>query len=198
MEESSFLWRGTNSNIDIIRRYIEDTKCNKYDITRVMELSERTMLLVAEPGMGKSTFLSHMEHEIKKWNTAVWVLRINLNEHTLPLENIEFEQECIGKCKTFLWNAALSPEQDALQLVENIFIQALGQTGNMVIILDGFDEISPDDIPKVEMLIREIKERTAAKLWVSSRSSYRLHLEEIMTTFAFTLQPFTRKNQIDF
>lgn len=85
-----------------------------------------------------------------------------------------------------------------MALKEETFLQALEKTGKMVIILDGFDEISPDDIPKVEMLIREIKERTAAKLWVSSRSSYRLNLEEIMTKFAITLQPFTRANQIDF
>ena len=79
MEESFFLWRDSNSNIDIIRSYTDETKCRKYDIEIVMEQSDRTMLLVAEPGMGKSTFLSHMEHEIKKCNTAVSVLRINLN-----------------------------------------------------------------------------------------------------------------------
>jgi hypothetical protein len=75
----------------------------------VMEHNDRTMLLVAEPEMGKSTFLSHMEHEIKKRNTAVWVLRINLNEHTCALENIEFEEECIDKCKVFFCGVLLIP-----------------------------------------------------------------------------------------
>ena len=66
------LVRNSNSNIDIIGRYIDETKCRKYDFEIVKEQSDRTMLLAAEPGMGKSTFLSHMEHEIKKRNTAVW------------------------------------------------------------------------------------------------------------------------------
>ena len=118
VEEGSFLWRDTNCSIDIIRRYIDDKKCKKYNITSVMEHSEGTMLLVAEPGIGKSTFLSHMEREIKKRNTTVWVLRVNLNEHTRTWEKIEFGEECIDKCKVFLWSAAHSPEQGALKMTK--------------------------------------------------------------------------------
>jgi len=94
----------------------------------VMEHKERTMLLVAEPGMGKSTFLSYMAHEIKKWKPSVWVLRINLNEHTKAMEDTEFEQQCVDECKSFLWSVAHSPEQDALKVTKQIFLQALEQT----------------------------------------------------------------------
>ena len=197
-EEGSFLWRGSNCNIDTIRTYIDNTKCKKYDIKFVMENNDRTMLLVAEPGMGKSTFLSNLEYEIKKCKPSVWVLRIDLHEYTLALKNIEFEQECIEKCKMFLWNVARSPEQGALILEEKVFKHALEQTGKMVIILDGFDEISPDYSSKVEMLIREIKEKTSSKIWVSSRLSYRQNLEDIVMKLAFTLQPFKPENQIQF
>ena len=36
VEGNDFLWRDTNSNIDIIRRYIDDTKCRKYDKEIIM------------------------------------------------------------------------------------------------------------------------------------------------------------------
>jgi len=198
VEEGSFLWRDSNCNIDFIRRNIDNTKCKKYDIEGLIGHNDRTLLLIAETGMGKSTFLSHMEDKIKERNPEVWLLRVNLHEHTGAFDNIDLEEKCIDRWKKFLWSAAHSREENSLALKEETFLQALEQTGKMVIILDGFDEVSPDDIPKVEMLIREIKERTSAKLWVSSRSSYRLHLEEIMMKFAFTLQPLTRENQIDF
>jgi ankyrin repeat protein len=198
MEEGSFLWRESNCNIDIIRRKIDDTKYKEYDIKSVMGHKDKAMSLVAEPGMGKSTFLSYLEHEIKKLNPSVWIVRINLREYTRELENIEFEKECIDKCKTFLWSAAHSPEQDALTLVEKIFKQALEQTGKMVIILDGLDEISPDYSSKVERLIREIRDKTSSKIWVSSRFYYRQDLEDILVKLAFTLQPFTLENKIEF
>jgi ankyrin repeat protein len=163
-----------------------------------MEQNDRTMLLVAEPGMGKSTFLSYLEYEIKKFNPSVWVLRINLHEYTRALEYIESEQECIEKCKTFLWNVAHAPEQNALMLVEKIFKQALEQTGKIVILLDGFDEISPGYSSKVERLIREIRDKTSSNVWVSSRFYYRQNLEDIVMRLAFTLQPFKPENQIQF
>jgi hypothetical protein len=74
----------------------------------------------------------------------------------------------------------------------------LEETGKMVIILDGFDEISPDYSPKVEMLIRAIGDKTSSKIWVSSRFSNRQDLEDLMIKLAFTLQPFTTEDQIQF
>jgi hypothetical protein len=148
--------------------------------------------------MGNSTFLSHVQHEFKKRNTAVWVLRINLNEHTRLMENVEFEEECISKCKMFLWSAAHSQEQAALEMTKKIFLQALEQTGKMVIILDGFDEICPHYTPKVNILIRAIRDKTASQILVSSRFSYRQNLENILIKLALMLQPFTQENQIQF
>jgi len=198
VEEGSFLWRDTNCNINIIRRYIDNTKCKKYDDMKIAVEHDRTMLLVAEPGMGKTTFFSYMAHEIKKSKPSVWVLRINLNKHTNELEDTEFEKEGIDKCKMFLWGAAHSPEQVALKVTKEIFLQALEETGKMVILLDGFDEISPDFSAKVEILIRTIRDKTASKIWISSRLSCREELENIVGKFGCTLQPFTQGNQIQF
>jgi len=79
-----------------------------------------------------------------------------------------------------------------------LFLQALELTGNMVIILDGFDEISPDYSSKLERLIRTIREGTTSRIWVSSRFYYRQNLEDTVIKLAFTLQPFTPENQIKF
>ena len=107
VEEGSFLWRETNCNIDIIRKCIDNTKCEKYDMKSVVEHNDRTMLLVAEPGMGKSTFLSFMAHEIKEWKYYVWVLKINLNEYKNNLQilvlnrNISTSSKCSMECCSF-------------------------------------------------------------------------------------------------
>ena len=63
---------------------------------------------------------------------------------------------------------------------------------------DGFDEISPDYSPKVEMLIRTVRDKTTSKNWILSRFSCRQDLENIVGKFAFTLQLFTPENQIQF
>jgi len=198
VKDGSFIWRDTNGNIDSIYRYMDNTNCEKYCMEKVMKHNDRTTLLVADPGMGKSTFLSYMAHEIKKRKPWVWVLRINLNEHANELENNEFKQENIDNCKKFLWSAAHSPEQDGWKVTKEIFLQALKKTGKMVIILDGFDELSQENRRKVKMLIRSITDETASKIWISSRFPYRQELEDIVGKIAFTLQPFTTENKVQF
>jgi len=89
VEEGSFLRKDTNCNINVNCKYSNYKKCEKYNMKLVVEHNDRTMLLVAEPGMGKSTFLSYKAHEIKERKPSVWVLRINLNEDTNEMENIE-------------------------------------------------------------------------------------------------------------
>jgi hypothetical protein len=137
MKNGSFLWRQSNCNIGVIRRYIDNTKDESYSSRNIME----HLLLAAEPGMGKSTFLSFMEHDMKKFNPSIWVLRLNFHEYTRVLENNEFDRERIDKCEDFLWNAARSPEQDGSKLVQMIFRQASEAIRNMLVILDSFDEI---------------------------------------------------------
>jgi transcription termination factor Rho len=109
-------------------------------VKRVVEHNDRTTLSVAEPSMGKSTFLSYMAHEIKKGNPSIWVLRINVNEHTNQLKETEFEKECIHKCQKILWIAVRANEPDDLKVTKKkISRQALEQTGIMVKILDFID-----------------------------------------------------------
>jgi hypothetical protein len=153
MKDVSVLWRDSICGIDVISRYIDNTKYESFDVKCVLEHNDTTLLLAAEPGMEKSTFLSCMEHEIKKCKPSIWVLRLNLHEHKRTLANIEFERECIKNHKEILWNAVHSSKEKALAIAETIFRQALEQTGNPVVILDVFDEISPDYSLLVEMLI---------------------------------------------
>jgi hypothetical protein len=83
-------------------------------------------------------------------------------------------------------------------MAKEIFLQALDKARKVVIILDGFDEISPYYTPKVNILIRAITDKMASQIFVSSRFSYQQELEDIGKKLAFTLQPFTPENQIEF
>jgi hypothetical protein len=98
----------------------------------------------------------------------------------------------------FLWSAAHSLEQGRLHLVQKIFLQALEETGKMVIILDGFDEISPYYTPKVNILQTAIRDKNSLKDLVSSCFSHWQNLKDIVIKLAFMLQPFTLENQIEF
>jgi hypothetical protein len=63
---------------------------------------------------------------------------------------------------------------------------------------DGYDEVSPSYTKKVSIMLKELQEVNAGKLWVTSRTVMRHKLEEDLSTLAFTLHPFRKPDQITF
>jgi hypothetical protein len=119
------------------------------------------MLLAAEPGMGRSKFLSYTQQNINKYNPGIWVLRINLLENVHTLQTIETERP--NEWEQFLRKTAHVTEQNYLPLVKLLF----PQEGNATVILDGYDEICPDYSTKVDWLMQRITNENTIKLWVS-------------------------------
>jgi hypothetical protein len=75
VKEDSFLWRDTNCNIETIRRYIENIKCEKHNIKRAVGHNDRTRLLVTEPGMRKV----HVNFLYFTWNQEMETIGLGIN-----------------------------------------------------------------------------------------------------------------------
>ena len=86
-------------------------------------------------------------------------------------------------------DAAYSQKQEDLTVKKKIFLQHLEKTGKIVIIFDGFDEISPNHNPKFNILVRAIRGKTGSYIWVLS-VFYLRKLEDILIKLSFTLQHF--------
>jgi hypothetical protein len=170
MDNSTFVWKQSSRDTGMIYNYKDGEKHKSYSEEQ-MDYNSLTMLLAAEPGMGKSAFLSSMQHKIKKAKPEFWVLRINLleNIHTLATTELESPDEC----KQFLMKAAHVPKQNALPLVKEVFLKALDQPGKVTVILDGYDEVCPHYSLKVERLIKCIMHKKTLKLWASAHAPAR-------------------------
>jgi hypothetical protein len=111
MKDGKVVWRYSNGNIYIIRKYIDSSKCEPHDVKRITEHSDTAMLLTAEPGMGKSTLLSYVEREIKKCNPATWLVRINLSENTKTLQDTEFETNSLRSARSSYGTLLIHPNK---------------------------------------------------------------------------------------
>jgi hypothetical protein len=72
-----------------IREHKSDDRCEPYSENKITD--SPTTLLAAEPGMGRSKFLSYTQQNINKYKPGIWVLRINLLENVHTLQTIETE-----------------------------------------------------------------------------------------------------------
>ena len=156
------------------------------------------MLIADTAGMGKSTVLSHLSKKIKHKFPAYWVVRINLNDHTDVLK-AQTEKK-IGTIE-FLCEKLLKLRYPFEKELFKQCCQRLKETTKVVLMFDGFDEISPNFKETVLDLLQDLnplKQLCLHQFWVTTRPLFREVLEENFQQLCYTLEPFSEDNQVCF
>jgi predicted nucleic acid-binding protein len=97
----------------------------------------RVILVTDEPGMGKSTLLTHLARETRKIHPNMWIVRVNINNYTRKLHELKAngcDQEGVIK---LLNEAAQLKETDGVVLEGRLFNYTYNSTGNMAVLIDG-------------------------------------------------------------
>jgi len=68
----------------------------------------------------------------------------------------------------------------------------------IVIMLDGFDEISPFYKETVLALLQTLRQTAVEQLWVTTRPHLRDELEDNLQQLSYSLEPFTEENHVEF
>ncbi|KAJ8704056.1 hypothetical protein PYW07_013350 [Mythimna separata] len=200
------------------RRYLKTL----YDL---LDAHENNVLLIGDPGMGKSTLLTHLTFKTKEsWSKPGWIVRVNLLEHTKQFSEWKVDKTDINalQCFRFLCQAALSKESDTLSrinitLVESnntiyvkdfkgdewtlfelkVFLNFYNSTETLIILFDGFDEICPNYANEVLKLIKAVKQFCRKhKMWITSRSYNRMNtILELQFDTLFEIEPLEGREQ---
>ncbi|PSN47903.1 hypothetical protein C0J52_03375 [Blattella germanica] len=188
-------WVSSQGEINIIYQHLNTTSKRQYHhVDNVFGMDDRITLIVADAGMGKSTLLTHLSVGTKNINPETWVIKINLNDHTSQLQEVDPERCGTEQVFEFLCKTAKVKTYLERKLLEHCFYH----TGNIVILLDGFDEISPTHAHKAGAILQCLCKTKVKKIWVTSRPIMKNFLEKLLSVFAFNLQPFTAEEQEKF
>ncbi|KAJ8705847.1 hypothetical protein PYW08_012893 [Mythimna loreyi] len=169
-----------------------------HPLKTLYDLKDDVVLITAEPGMGKSTLLTHLSIETKKYYPEVWIVRVNLLEYSRELhdwkekkieintlETLKFMCQLILREKNGNLNNVVVTleEQDGVVYLKDctggpwiefelkMFLNFYND-GKIIFLFDGFDEIYPHYINETVKFIEVIKKnRKKHKIWVTSRSS---------------------------
>jgi len=198
----NFLWQQSQGRLETVRRYIDTQSSHIHtadDLDKLLEQAQhqRVMLISDTAGMGKSTVLTHLSKQIKQNFPAKWVVRIDLNDHTDALNALKQEQ--IGKEKAIeFMSEKLLKLKPGLEL--ELFKQCCEkkQKVRIVIMLDGFDEISPFYKETVIDLVQGLRLTAVEQLWVTTRPHLREELEDKLQQLSYTLEHFSENNQVEF
>ncbi|XP_069701730.1 uncharacterized protein [Periplaneta americana] len=188
-----FIWKESQGDLSVLEEYLDKKPIVFSNLNSVMDIPHRMIFVSAEPGMGKSTLVTHLAQEIKEKNPAMWVIRVNLNDFSQHLDKLE-EKPTLKNVMEFLLEASDIPEE-----WRKLFTFKLESMENVCVLLDGCDEISPSYTDKVISIIKLLKKTKLQKLCVTTRPiECSSRLEDALSTFPFRFQPFSVTDQKNF
>ncbi|XP_069680679.1 uncharacterized protein [Periplaneta americana] len=159
------------------------------DIKQIMALSDKVILISGDPGMGKSTQLTHFASKWKFATPTTWIARINLNDESNVLST--------NKSSLALDLLETGSKIDT-EFERRLFEHRVKNEGKVVVMLDGYDEVCPNYGDKVIAIVNELNDTKVEKIFVTSRPVMQNKLEKDLPTVAFELMPFTEKDQKNF
>jgi ankyrin repeat protein len=119
---------------------------------------------------------------------------VNWNDHTRKLQEINVENLDFNSLVAFLYSASL-PESKYTDFNISLLKQALQKSGNITVLMDGFDEITPTHAEKAAVILSELRKTEVGKFWVTSRPVERERLEKELSVSAFSMKKLSSDSQ---
>jgi len=201
-KSGKIVWQQSQGSLETLRRYIDTEISQTFTAEHLDKLLEqaqhqRVMLISDTAGMGKSTLLTQLSKKIKQKFPTKWVVRIDINDHTDALNTLQ--QKHIDKEKAIeIVSENLLKFQPGVGLA--LFKQCceLKQKVRIIIMVDGFDEISPNYKETVIDLLQALRQTAVEQLWVTTRPHLREELEDNLQQLSYKIKSFSKENQVEF
>jgi hypothetical protein len=164
----------------------------------LLDGEDRIVLVIDEPGMGKSALLTHLAKETRQRHPGIWIVRVNIKNYTSILHEIKtngFDENGLLKLLT---EAAQIKEPDSMELETQLFNYMYNSTGNMAVLIDGVDEVGPHYTEEVIQLLRILSKTKIIKIWFTSRNFMERQLEQEFQCHSYSLLPFSVEEQKSF
>jgi ankyrin repeat protein len=201
-KSGEFIWQQSQGNLKILRKHIDIHKSHSFtpsDLVKLMQQAKhhKIMVIADREGMGKSTVLTHLSEQIKQNFPAHWLVRIDLNDYTEQLKALKGKKMHKARVLDFVLNQVLKLES---LLEKELFKKSLegNEISKVVVMVDGFDEISPTYKETVINMLQVLKQTSLEQLLVTTRPHLTEELEDNLQQISYTLQPFSEVAQVEF
>ncbi|PSN32605.1 hypothetical protein C0J52_26220 [Blattella germanica] len=184
--EGRFVWRLSKGSVEPIVEHLEDVEVKYGQIESFVNLPQKLVLILGEPGMGKSEAIKSLASQLKLLDKSTWVVRVVLNDCTADLSKDQID------VRELLLKAA-----NISEFGTELFDYQLETGGNIIVLFDGLDEINPDYTEKVNSMIEYLLTKKVRKIWLTSRPIMWGVLEKQFRVLPFGLFPLTKEEQMN-
>lgn len=182
------------SEIDIhINRSFMNQNSEEIKLSELLSLvkDNKVLLLSDDPGMGKTTELKTIAMKMNENHQTDWVAFIDLkmySEFYDEDENVKTRFDSAEDVASFFTEKILK-----LSIFEAETFKQLFRLARVVLLLDGFDEISPTYNKFITRLLKAIT-KTSNLLVTSTRPHFKDELRKLLDVQPYKLKPLTKEN----
>ncbi|XP_065580150.1 uncharacterized protein LOC136040011, partial [Artemia franciscana] len=191
------IWQKSQGSVSQLRKYVKsgESCIDHYSESEFLDhIKEQKVIIISDTaGMGKTTVLTSLSEKIKDKYPSNWMIRIDLIKHTDQLNILN------NQVKSTQFNGDQLDDGLEKKLLENNLRFGSVDGVQVVILIDGFDEIAPDYKDIVINLLAELKKTKLERLLVTTRPNMKTDLESAFSVLAYDLKPFSEhSDQLDF
>ncbi|KAL7014891.1 hypothetical protein ACKWTF_016175 [Chironomus riparius] len=186
--DRNFVFESQGKNLEI------GTVSNTYDtIDDIIERTtkKRLFILSSEAGAGKTVAFQQLTMRIKEKYPTKWVSYIDLKEHTM-FYNASGDFEDLGGLLNNILGLSTKNEFE-MKIFEELY-----RSGNVILLWNGFDEISPTFNGFILDVLGNIHENSTNVQYVCTRPLYSGQLKFVSKYYPYQLIPFNNDEQIEF
>ncbi|XP_065079881.1 uncharacterized protein LOC135702771 [Ochlerotatus camptorhynchus] len=151
------------------------------------------IILLADPGMGKTSLLQFVALEVQKQNTVL-VLLVYLSELVMELEKVEH----ISSLDDVLNVLKVILSERYFDVIKNAPDERDDQGYSILIEMDGFDEIHSKYTNRVIEMLEQLKLKKSIRIIISARKHMQVLLEKQFNVRSMILEPFCVEEQINY
>lgn len=184
-------------NFHIVRKFITlGDEPREHDIDGILASN---VLLCDEPGTGKSTVFKVASIKLKEKFPTAWVVLVNLKEHSASFNRNEEMPKRFNhgvKVAEYFCEHILKVEGWEAEVFKHFYSK-----GQVVLMLDSYDEISEPFREFCSKLFKEISRKLSNQLWVATRSHLKVLSRcnlGIDSLSCYKLKPFTKDDRSEF
>ncbi|GLG95132.1 Poly [ADP-ribose] polymerase tankyrase [Gryllus bimaculatus] len=175
----------------------DDSNCAHADCEGLLGWRARELLLVSEPGMGKSTLLARAAHALKRQEPQHWVLLLRLGHGLLDqLPDAPTPDDVVALLAKA---AGCQPTDDAkapwLSAGARFLRESVLRSRRASVLLDGVDEACPAHKAKALAVLRVLREWRVARVWVTARPALQEDLAQALQCAPLGLRPLSEDEQ---
>ncbi|CAL8117646.1 unnamed protein product [Orchesella dallaii] len=174
--------------VETLKEYIDDEQTS-FPENELAFSTENKVIIADSPGMGKTSLLANIAHQIISQDDKMLVRFIVLNE---------FVKEFTGEKVNVISIVKKIAEQSSVYEFGRKFVEHTLKTGPCALMFDGFDEVHFNQISNAKQILQAAATLPQARIFVATRRNLQDELEKTFQVLGFTIQPFKESNQVEF